>query len=284
MTTHVKPPDMPFLAEGRPRPGRRVVGRPPPGGGRGWTAAETSLRRRRLLLVSAPFVALLALLGLRLVTLNAVHDRTLAAYHAGDRGATLAWGERQGWVNTVERFRAPFAIGDAHVLAGRFDLARTAFEQALADVPDGGLDECKIRVNLGLTYERLGDDARVRERPAEAKQFYDKGIRVTRERPMVCDAPERGEGTGQRLREVQERMEQKSGTPDGQPPEAPEPEAGPQIPQAQPTPDPLNTPSEEQQRELERKQRENTVERNRRLGTQDQGEPGGGVSAYPKPW
>lgn len=241
-------------------------------------------QRRRLLLASAPVVFLLALIGVRLVTLNPVHDRTLAAYEAGDRATTLEWAGRQGWVNLAEPFRAPFAVGSGHVVGGRFDLARPWFEQALAQVPQGGLDECKVRVNLGLTYERLGDDAQARERPDEARQFYEKGIRVTKERPPVCDAPETGEDTGARLEDAGERMEQKlEGTPtDGQEPPG---EADPApTPPAEPTPDPQQAPSDEQQDELERQQRENTAERNRELGNENRGIPNGQPDLYPRPW
>lgn len=253
-------------------------------GGRRELPPRLRRRRRRLLVASAPLVVLLMLLGVRLATLNLVHEQTLAAYEAGDAAGTLSSGERQGWVNAVERFRAPFAIGDGHVLAGRFDLARSAFEEALSEVPDGGIDECKVRVNLGLTYERLGDDAQARERPTEAQQFYEKGIRVTRERPPLCDAPEAGQGTGEELQDAQQRMEDKSAPPGGEPSESPGEQPAPTPPPVEPSPDPLRTPSQEQQDELERQQRENTTERNQRLDGQQSPPWGGGENTYPKPW
>ena len=149
-------------------------------------------RRRRLLLGSAPVVVLLVLVAARLLSLNLVHAQTLDAYEAGDKPRTLLWGERQGWVNVVEQFRSPFAIGDAHVLSGHFELARPWFEQAFEQVPKGGIDDCKVRVNLGLTYEALGDAAKARERTDEWKQYYDKGIAITKERPPLCEAPDGG--------------------------------------------------------------------------------------------
>lgn len=267
------------------RPARDAASAPSGSGVRSRRELPPHLRRlrRRLLVASTPLVVLLTILGVRLATLNLIHEQTLAAYQAGDVAGTLASGERQGWVNAVERFRAPFAIGDGHVLAGRFDLARSAFEEALSQVPDGGIDECKVRVNLGLTYERLGDDARVRERPTEAQQYYEKGIRVTKERPPLCDAPEAGQGTGQQLQDVQERMEDKSAPPGDEPSESPGEQPAP-TPPTQPAPDPQKTPSQEQQDELERQQRENTTERNQRLDGQESPPWVGGENTYPKPW
>ncbi|GAA2152230.1 tetratricopeptide repeat protein [Humibacillus xanthopallidus] len=244
-------------------------------------------RRRRLLLASLPVVVLLVLAALRLLSLNLVAGQTLAAYEAGDRGATQEWGERQGWVNIVEQFRSPFAIGDAHVLTGNFEQARPWFEQALEQVPKGGIDECKVRVNLGLTYEALGDAAKAKERTTEWKQFYEKGIQTTSQRPPLCDAPEGGQ-TGDQLQQAQQRMEDKSADPQPQPetpPEQPGDTPGQQpTPSPEPTPNPDNTPSQEQQDFLQEQQRQNTIERNQQLGEDQRGAAGGDGPTYPKPW
>ncbi len=287
MTLQVDPPHTGTAVtppSSSPRSPRWGIGRPTRGPGRGLPEPQRT-QRRRLLLASAPLIVLLVLIGARLVTLNAVHDRTLAAYEAGDRAGTLEWAGRQGWVNLVEPFRASFAMGAGHVVGGRFDLARTWFEQAFDQVPRGGVDECKVRVNLGLTYERLGDDAAARERPDEARQFYEKGIRVTKERPPVCDVPETGGETGSRLQDAQQRMEDKSeATPPG---EGSGPTDGtPPAPSAPPPPipDPQRAPSEQQQEQREQEQRENTAERNRELGNDDRGIPNGQGELYPRPW
>jgi tetratricopeptide (TPR) repeat protein len=227
---------------------------------------------------------LLVLVAVRLLTLNLVHDRTLASYTSGDPDGAMTWAQRQGWVNVVEQFRAPFAVGDAHVLSGHYELARPWFEQAFELVPKGGIDDCKVRVNLGLTYEALGDAAKARERPDEWKQFYDKGIRITKERPPLCDAPEGGR-TGDQLEQAQQRMEQKNADapPDqGQGDQQP-PQPGP-APQPTPTPDPGRTPSQEEQDYLQEQQRKNTIERNQQQGDDDRVLPGDSGQTYPKPW
>jgi hypothetical protein len=248
--------------------------------------AQQRRRRRRLLLGSLPVVVLLVVAALRLLSLNLVAGQTLSAYQAGDRAGTQEWGERQGWVNIVEQFRSPLAIGDAHVLTGDFEHARPWFEQALEEVPKGGIDECKVRVNLGLTYEALGDAAKAKERTTEWKQFYEKGIQTTSQRPPLCDAPEGGR-TGEQLRQAQQRMQDKGtdpqqpDTPSQPPGDAPTPQP---TPAPQPTPDPDKTPSQEQQDFLEEQQRQNTIERNQQLGEDQRRATGGEGPAYPKPW
>lgn len=249
--------------------------------------AHLRRRRRRLLLASAPVVVLLVLVAARLVSLNLVHAQTLEAYEAGDKPRTLLWGERQGWVNVVEQFRSPFAIGDAHVLSGHFELARPWFEQAFEQVPKGGIDDCKVRVNLGLTYEALGDAAKARERTDEWKQYYDKGITITKERPPLCEAPDGGR-TGEQLQQAQQRMEQKNAdAPPQDPQDQPQPgqpQPGPSQP-ADPKPDPGNTPSQEEQDYLKEQQRQNTIERNQQQQQgSDDSVPGGSSQTVPKPW
>jgi hypothetical protein len=242
-------------------------------------------RRRRLLLASAPVVVLLVLVAARLVSLNLVHAQTLDAYEAGDKPRTLLWGERQGWVNVVEQFRSPFAIGDAHVLSGHFELARPWFEQAFEQVPKGGIDDCKVRVNLGLTYEALGDAAKARERTDEWKQYYDKGITITKERPPLCEAPEGGQ-TGDQLQQAQQRMEQKNAdAPPKDEPQPDQPQPGPSQP-TDPQPDPGNTPSQQEQDYLKEQQRQNTIERNQQQQQQggDDTVPGDSSQTVPKPW
>ncbi|WP_323098638.1 tetratricopeptide repeat protein [Intrasporangium sp. YIM S08009] len=280
--------------EDTPRPGGRLAALRSrlPGGARGRGERSDLLprppqvrrRRRRLVLASLPVAVLLVLVAARLLTLNVVHDRTLDAYTAGDAERTMTWAQRQGWVNVVEQFRAPFAVGDAHILTGHYALARPWFEQAFELVPKGGIDDCKVRVNLGLTYEALGDDAKARERTDEWKQFYDKGIRITKERPPLCDAPEGGQ-TGDQLQQAQQRMEQKNADapPDQGQGNEDQPQPGP-TPQPTPTPDPNQTPSQEEQDYLQQQQRQNTIERNQQQGQDDRIQPGDGGQTYPKPW
>lgn len=248
------------------------------------SAPNRLLRRRRLLLASAPIVLLLVFVAVKLLSLNLVHDRTLAAYRGADRTQTLAWGERQGWFNIVERFRAPFAVGDAYVLGDDFVRARPWFEQAFDLVPKGGIDDCKVRVNLGLTYERLGDAAKAGERTLEWEQFYAKGIEITKNRPPLCDLPDRGGNTGEQLREAQQRMQGKSQqAPGPQQPGDNVPPSNTPRPGPQREPDAQSLPSQRQQQLLRERQKQNTMERERRLGDRAV-PPGGGSNPYPQPW
>ncbi len=79
-------------------------------------------------------------------------------------------------------------------------------------MPKGGIDDCRVRVNLGLTYEALGDAAKASERTTEWKQFYEKGIE-TQASAHRCATPPRASPTGEALQQAQQRMESKSADP-----------------------------------------------------------------------
>ena len=76
------------------------------------------------------------------------------------------------FLNVVERHKAPFARGDAFVLAGDLDSARAQFEQALELAPPDSIDSCQIRVNLALALEKLGDAAKAAGDEVAAKDYW----------------------------------------------------------------------------------------------------------------
>ncbi len=208
--------------------------------------------RKRMLWSSAPLVLLAVLAALRLLTLNVFADRAIAAYTAADKVGAMTTAERLGWVNIVESWRYPFAVGDAHVLAGNDDLARPWFESALAGVPKGGREECVVRVNLGLVYEHLGDLAAAREHSDEARQFYDLGIETTKVAPAACDKPDQqNRNQAQELKDAQQRMQQKDGL---LPPKSND---NRDTPPTTPNPTPTNPPGQDKLDELERQRQEN---------------------------
>ena len=88
--------------------------------------------RKRLVLWSLPFVIVLALVATKLLTMVALGDEALRAYSSGNVTGTEEAGKRLGFLNLIEPHKAPFARGDARVLAGDYDGARAAFEESLA--------------------------------------------------------------------------------------------------------------------------------------------------------
>ena len=184
--------------------------------------------RRRLLLWSAVPVLLVLLLAAKLLSLGVLADRAASGFAAGNASAVDAAARGMGVANVVEPHKAPFAAGDAAVLAGDYGTARHLFDQALGMVPAGSGDECLVRVNLVLVIERLGDLRLQAGDPSSALPFFKEALATAGQAPEGCLSPIAEAGAAGRLAEARERLEgkiaagQPAGTEGGAGEESPE--------------------------------------------------------------
>lgn len=142
-------------------------------------------RRRRLLLWSALPVVLALLLAAKLLSVALFSAQAVTAFENRDAAAVARAADGLGVANFLEAEKQAFADGDALVLAGDFAEARLRFEESLAAAP--GADECRIRVNLVLSIERLGDAA-TEAGEAAAATLFQEGLDVARDAPEGCFA------------------------------------------------------------------------------------------------
>ena len=204
-------------------------------------------RRRRLLLVSAIPVLAAVALAVKLLSVGYLGGQAAGAYGSGDQAAVASAASGLGIANFVEPHKAPFAAGDALVLNGDYAGARSRFEASLAVAPPA--DECKVRVNLVLSIERLADQAAETgstgaQAGTDAAELYDDGLAVVKAAPPGCfspggnqDSANGSDGEGERLREAEGRLQAKAdklGTPEVTPGGAGEqPKSGPEPQQSQ---------------------------------------------------
>ncbi|MHC6594715.1 hypothetical protein [Arthrobacter sp. C152] len=163
-------------------------------------------RRRRLLLWSVLPVLLVLCAAAKLLSVGILADRAAQAFAAGDPPAVGSAAAALGIANVLEPYKAPFAAGDAAVLAGDFGAARAAFEQALAGVPRGSGDECLVRINLVLVIERLGDDKLRAADPASAVALFQDAVAVLGESPAGCFTAGAPAGASGALADARERL------------------------------------------------------------------------------
>ncbi|WP_051388998.1 hypothetical protein [Arthrobacter sp. 35W] len=178
-------------------------------------------RRRRLLLASAPVVAVVVLLSIKLLSLPLLAGPAADAFARGDGATTQQMAKGLKVANLVERFKAPFAAGDALVLTGDLPGARREFESALALA--GPAADCMVRVNLVLTIEKLGDAKAAEGDAAGAKTLYEEGLAQVKAAPEGCFQPNseaNSHGEGGQLQEAGDRLSQKSDGAEGGTPEA----------------------------------------------------------------
>ena len=180
--------------------------------------SPAALRRRRrlFLLWSGLPVLLVFCLSAKLLSLSVLTGQAAAGFEARDADAvgTAAAGLRAA--NVIEPHKAPFAEGDARVLAGDFEAARRLFEEALS--LGGRDDECVIRVNLVLSVEQLGDARLAAKDATAAGKLFAEGLAVVDGAPEGClaasgqpAAPDAARDAGEKLEQAEARLRQKSG-------------------------------------------------------------------------
>jgi tetratricopeptide (TPR) repeat protein len=253
-------------------------GTPPTRAGRRWwqllatdpetpRARASRLRmRKRLAVWSLPFVLALALVAAKLLTMVALGDEAVRAYASGNVTGTENAGQRLEFLNLIEPHKAPFVRGDARVLAGDYDGARAAFEEALALAPRDSRESCQIRVNLALSLEKLGQAAQTAGHADVAKQYFDRVQQVVNNAPPGCFEGDAQDEEGQQLRDAQQRAQDQNQQQQDQ--------------QDQQSQNQQQQPSEDKQQQLDDKTRDNLNQR------QQGDEQHGAVTKPPvdKPW
>ena len=215
-------------------------------------SAATRRRRRRLLLLWSALPVLLALCcSAKLLSLGIFAGQAARAFDAQDAGAAASASAGLRAANFIETHKAAFAEGDSLVLAADFAGARQRFEEALA--LSGPTDECVIRVNLVLSIERLGDARLQAEDPTAAGRLFAEGLAAVDAAPQGCFASG-GQETGEKLKEAEARLQQKSQDESGA---APQPQA--ETGESQPEPGPERQSQFDQ---LKDSARESQLERN----------------------
>ncbi|UKA48020.1 hypothetical protein LFT48_11050 [Arthrobacter sp. FW305-123] len=163
-------------------------------------------RRRRLALWSAPPALLALAVAAKLLSVAVLGTAATNSFEAGEQeGAARAAAGLQ-IVNILEPHKGLFASGDARVLAGDFAAARRDFESALA--AGAGNDECKVRVNLVLSIEKLGDEA---GEPAAAARLFNEAKATAEGAPPLCrtESPANSAGEGKSLDAAEDRLKGK---------------------------------------------------------------------------
>lgn len=246
-------------------------------------------RRLRLLRWSAPVVLAFLLVGSLLLG-------TAFGNHLGQRDyeamryeqAAEQFEAQQRWTGFAEQWKAWFNSGTAEYRAEQHFRAVEDFRTALELVPEAGplpgapegskapeSPECRVRTNLSLALEAMGDISADGQDPQMAAVYYAEAREVI----DPCTTSQENEDSSDRQREKEEQAQQDQQDPD-QGPDAPpteEPSAEPddepsddptQDPDADPSDGPTTEPTPEPTQDP---QREDLEERNRQ-GEQDRQE------------
>lgn len=176
-------------------------------------------RRRKLLIWSVVPVLLVILTAAKIFSLGILADTAADGFDRGDSAAVASAASRLAFANIFEPHKAFFAAGDALVLEQDYAGARGRFEEALAAAPAS--DDCRIRVNLVLTIEALGDSALESGDNSEAARLFADGLALIKQAPPECfpESPSAQGSEGEKLNRADARLKQKSGQSSQQQPE-----------------------------------------------------------------
>ena len=168
-------------------------------------------RRRNLLLWSAVPVLLVILTAAKIFSLGALGNAAADGFDRGDSAAVASAASGLAIANIFEPHKALFAAGDALVLEHDYAGARGKFAEALAAAPAS--DACRIRVNLVLTIEALGDSALEAGDSIDAARFYAEGLAAIKEAPPECfpESPSAQGSESEKLGRADARLTEKSG-------------------------------------------------------------------------
>lgn len=253
-------------------------------------AGPSRLQRRRMLLLWSAIPVLLALLlAAKLLSAAWFSGQAGSGFARGDTAAVESAAVVLGVGNFLEPHKAPFAAGDALALRGDYAGARTAFEASLADAPPA--DECRVRANLALSIERLGDaaqDAGQDAGPAGSDgsaRLFEEALAVVGAAPAGCfGAGSTDREAGENLDAAGHRLTEKIEALRNQPPPEPGTEPGTEPGQEEPGGAAPADPIQSQLKQLEQSGKSAQQERNRGLEREGYLDGGGTAALTDRPW
>jgi tetratricopeptide (TPR) repeat protein len=136
-------------------------------------------RRAKYLLWSLPVVAVMLYVAVRLIGLSLVNQTALDLFDSGAYEASEEVSTGLLDQTLIEPYLPWFNRGDAKAAQEQYTDAIDDFERALELAP--AERQCDVRVNLALSWERLGDIYAAAGFPDGAKQLYEASLAVIAE-------------------------------------------------------------------------------------------------------
>lgn len=179
------------------------------------------LRRTKYLLWSLPVVVALVYVAVRLIGLSVVNQTAIDLYDAGAYDASADRSTSLLDQTLIEPYLPWFNRGDAKAAQEQYTDAIDDFERALELAP--AERQCDVRVNLALSWERLGDIYAASGFPEGAKQLYSAALAVIAEgddcvppEPAGLDLAEAGPRVQAKLDQAEQQAQ--AGDPGGEEP------------------------------------------------------------------
>ena len=130
-------------------------------------------------LFTIPLVVVLVVAAFKLIGLSVTTQAAINAFNNGQFERSIEQSESLMDFNVIEPYIPYFNRGDAYAASEMFVVSIDDFERALELAPEQ--KKCDVRVNLALSWERLGDVYAAAGFPDGAKQLYQAALAVIAE-------------------------------------------------------------------------------------------------------
>jgi tetratricopeptide (TPR) repeat protein len=150
--------------------------------------------RRRLLLAGIPLVLVALAVQWKVATMLGNDSDGRADYAAGSYADAQDAFASNGTLNLVEAWISPYDDGTARYRLEDFAGAVRSLEDALATAPSE--EECRVRINLALAHEAVGDKAAAGEQARRKLEAWQDALDVLEKGGCVVLAAESKSGVG----------------------------------------------------------------------------------------
>lgn len=159
--------------------------------------------RKILVLISLPFILVIALLSLKTTSMYVLAGETISSYDEGKYNVAQQKATQQKSTNVLEEWLAYYNSGSSLAAEEKYSEAIQDFQKA-KNLVNGKIPAvCYIDANLAISYEKNGDLLAEKQNKVEAEKNYLLAVEVADASPPECSTPEGG-GTGESLSETRE--------------------------------------------------------------------------------
>jgi tetratricopeptide (TPR) repeat protein len=179
-------------------------------------------KRLRLILIlaSLPFLIVIGLFAGKAATMYINAQNTIDTFNDKSYSASANNAEKQKVTNFLEQWLAYYNSGTALSAEGEYEKAIPELNQALSYIQGSVPNECYVRANLALTYEKYADKLSAEGDTLNADKNYWSASDVVDKAPQECFPPNSGGSstseetseTGESMEQTKERSDSKNST------------------------------------------------------------------------
>lgn len=183
---------------------------------------EEENKRRKTLrlvfsLVSVPFFIIILLFGAKVLTMTINATESVNSFEEEEFTASILAANKQKENNFLQPWLAYYNSGTASTGEGNYERGISDLDKALELVGDS-VNQCQIRANLSIAYEKYGDEFTAVENTIDAEAQYALALEAIEQAPSDCFPPNSGSSEseeGESLENTGERVEDKQGGGEG---------------------------------------------------------------------